>query len=56
MHPKGAHRVTSSVDPDQIERGLHCLPRPLKIIALFYFIQIKGNFLQFGWHFPQDAC
>ena len=28
MHPKDAEGIANSVDPDQSDLGLHCLPRP----------------------------
>ena len=29
MHPKDADGMTNSVDPEQSDLGLHCLPRPI---------------------------
>ena len=29
IHPKDAEGIANSVDPDQSDLGLHCLPRPV---------------------------
>ena len=31
MHPKDATGIANSVDPDQADLGLHCLPRPVRL-------------------------